>query len=91
MARMDKAIAGSTPQLDILRKTAKACLVLFPLLGITWLFGVLTMSEVGVAAQYIFTILNSTQGFLIFLLNCVRNSEVIIEFRLNDKSCTIST
>ncbi|XP_020917011.1 corticotropin-releasing factor receptor 2 [Exaiptasia diaphana] len=76
MSRMDKAMVGLTPQLEILKKTAKACIVLFPLLGVTWLFGVLTMSQVGVAAQYIFTIMNSIQGFLIFLFNCVRNSEI---------------
>ncbi|XP_031556556.1 adhesion G-protein coupled receptor D1-like isoform X1 [Actinia tenebrosa] len=76
MSKMHDTIGGSTSQLSIVRKTAKACIVLFPLLGITWLFGILTMSEVGVTALYIFTILNSTQGFLIFILSCVRNSEI---------------
>ena len=37
----------------------KACAVLIPLLGVTWLFGLL--SPLHKAFVYIFTILNSTQ------------------------------
>ncbi|XP_066023887.1 adhesion G-protein coupled receptor D1-like isoform X2 [Pocillopora verrucosa] len=57
-----------------IRLGVKACIVMIPLLGISWLFGLLAPSHKAFA--YIFTILNSTQGFLIFLLHCVRNSEV---------------
>lgn len=39
----------------------KACVVLSPLLGVTWLFGVLSIEQAGLAFQYIFTILNSLQ------------------------------
>ena len=39
----------------------KACIVLFPLLGITWLFGLLSIAQAGVVPQYIFTVLNSVQ------------------------------
>ncbi|CAH3165293.1 unnamed protein product, partial [Pocillopora meandrina] len=52
----------------------RTCVILLPLLGFTWLFGLL--SPVHRAFTYIFIILNSTQGFLIFLLHCVRNSQV---------------
>nr|XP_058964841.1 adhesion G-protein coupled receptor D1-like [Pocillopora verrucosa] len=57
-----------------IRLGVKACIVMIPLLGISWLFGLL--APLHKAFAYIFTILNSTQGFLIFLLHCVRNSEV---------------
>ncbi|KXJ06415.1 Adhesion G-protein coupled receptor D1, partial [Exaiptasia diaphana] len=57
-------------------KTAKACIVLFPLLGVTWLFGVLTMSQVGVAAQYIFTIMNSIQ---VSTAKCHTESNLIVK------------
>ena len=41
------------------RLSVRACLVMSPLLGITWLFGLLT--PLHKAFIYIFTILNSTQ------------------------------
>ena len=44
-----------------LRQAAKACVVLSPLLGMTWVFGILSVTHVGLVFQYIFTILNSLQ------------------------------
>ncbi|XP_044181376.1 adhesion G-protein coupled receptor D1-like [Acropora millepora] len=61
------------------RKGLKACIILAPLLGLTWVFGLLTATDAGLVFQYIFTILNSTQGLLIFLLHVVRNSDVRAE------------
>jgi len=58
----------------------KACVVLFPLLGMTWVFGVLSVTEAGLAFQYIFTILNSLQGFFIFIMHVLRSSEVRAAF-----------
>ena len=43
------------------RQSLKACAVLAPLLGFTWMFGVLTVTDVGLVFQYIFTVLNSLQ------------------------------
>ncbi|XP_078381920.1 uncharacterized protein LOC144664634 isoform X2 [Oculina patagonica] len=57
----------------------KACVVMVPLLGVTWLFGLLT--PLHKAFVYIFTILNSVQGFLIFLLHCVRNTQIKDRFK----------
>ena len=59
-----------TPRLGI-----KACLVIIPLLGVTWLFGLLL--PVHKAFAYIFTILNSTQVSVEWLLSN------IIQSRLN--------
>ena len=53
--------SDKTSELDRMRQGAKACIVLFPLLGMTWVFGVLSVTEAGLAFQYIFTILNSLQ------------------------------
>ena len=50
-----------TSQLEKVTASFKACVVLSPLLGVTWLFGVLSITEAGLAFQYIFTILNSLQ------------------------------
>ena len=44
-----------------LRQAAKACVVLSPLLGMTWVFGILSVTNASVVFQYIFTILNSLQ------------------------------
>ncbi|CAH3194028.1 unnamed protein product, partial [Porites evermanni] len=57
----------------------RACVVLIPLLGVTWLFG--AFSSTYKAFAYIFVIFNSTQGFSIFLLHCVRNSEIRERFK----------
>ncbi|KAL9951189.1 hypothetical protein ACROYT_G043809 [Oculina patagonica] len=62
-----------------IRLGIKACAVMTPLLGITWLFGLL--SPLHKAFVYIFTVFNSIQGFLIFLLHCVRNSQMRDRFK----------
>ncbi|XP_067046870.1 adhesion G-protein coupled receptor G6-like isoform X1 [Acropora muricata] len=70
---------------ESLRQAAKACVVLSPLLGMTWVFGILSVTNAGLVFQYIFTILNSLQGFFILLLHIVRNADVRAEFRRKKK------
>ncbi|XP_067048242.1 adhesion G protein-coupled receptor E3-like [Acropora muricata] len=67
--------------IENLRQAAKACVVLLPLLGMTWAFGILSVTNAGLIFQYIFTILNSLQGFFIFLLYILRSAEVRAEFK----------
>ncbi|EDO34188.1 predicted protein [Nematostella vectensis] len=60
-----------------IRTSARACMILLPLFGVTWLFGLLSLGNVGgVAGRYVFTILNSLQGFMIFVFHCVRSTEL---------------
>lgn len=67
--------------LKAFKKSLKACVILSPLLGLTWVFGLLVVSkDAGLVFQYIFTILNSTQGMVIFLLHVLRNSDVRASF-----------
>ena len=47
--------------LDRIRQGAKAYVVLFPLLGMNWVFGILSVTDAGLIFQYIFTIINSLQ------------------------------
>ncbi|XP_068736023.1 adhesion G-protein coupled receptor D1-like [Montipora capricornis] len=61
------------------KKGFKACIILSPLLGLTWVFGLLAATNAGLVFQYIFTILNSAQGLFIFVLHVVRNSDVRAE------------
>lgn len=44
-----------------LSKSLKSFVILTPLLGLTWVFGLLAVTDAGLVFQYIFTILNSTQ------------------------------
>ena len=55
---------------------AKTCCVLLPVLGITWLIGLVTFNKDIIEMQYIFAIVNSLQGFFIFLFYVVISQEV---------------
>ncbi|GCC32012.1 hypothetical protein chiPu_0010472 [Chiloscyllium punctatum] len=59
---------------DQIRAAVKAVLVLLPILGLTWLSGVLV--PLSVVMAYIFVILNSLQGLFIFLIYGVYNTEL---------------
>ena len=63
-----KMKSNKTSEVAKLKQGAKACVVLLPLLGMTWVFGVLSVTEAGLAFQYIFTILNSLQVLLLCYL-----------------------
>lgn len=54
--------------------TAKPIIVLLPVLGLTWLCGVLV--HISVIWAYVFIFLNAFQGLYIFLIYAVYNSEV---------------
>ncbi|NXQ63136.1 AGRD2 protein, partial [Anthoscopus minutus] len=54
--------------------TAKPVLVLLPVLGLTWVCGVLV--HLSIVWAYVFTVLNSLQGLYIFLVYAIYNSEV---------------
>ncbi|KAI4894763.1 hypothetical protein NFI96_013537 [Prochilodus magdalenae] len=59
---------------DQIRAAVKAVLVLLPILGLTWLCGVLVPFSIIMA--YIFILLNSLQGLFIFLIYGVYNTEI---------------
>ena len=46
------------------------------LFGLTWIFGALTVLNANQAFQIAFTLVNSFQGFFIFIFFCVLNNEV---------------
>ncbi|KAF6080387.1 adhesion G protein-coupled receptor D1 [Phyllostomus discolor] len=71
--------------------TAKAVAVLLPILGTSWVFGVLAVNHQTVAFQYIFAVLNSLQGFFIFLFHCLLNSEVRAALKHKTKVWSLSS
>ncbi|XP_022807526.1 adhesion G-protein coupled receptor D1-like [Stylophora pistillata] len=83
LVRVIKEMTSMQPtgdkQSQQIRIGIRACVVMIPLLGVTWLFGLL--SPLHIAFSYIFNILNSTQGFLIFVLHCLRNSQIRERFK----------
>ena len=60
------------------RTSLRALFVLLPIFGLTWLIGIFGFSSDAVAAMYIFVIMNSSQGLLMFIFHCALNQEVRI-------------
>ncbi|CAL1541098.1 unnamed protein product [Lymnaea stagnalis] len=50
--------------------------VLFPLMGLTWIFGVLSVNHDTVVFQYLFAIFNSLQGLFIFIFHCLLHYQI---------------
>ncbi|XP_077983268.1 adhesion G protein-coupled receptor L3-like [Glandiceps talaboti] len=70
-----KSIAKK-PKIEQAKRSTRAALILLPLLGITWLFGCLAFNQATIVFQYVFAILNSLQGFFIFIFHCLANEDV---------------
>lgn len=58
------------------RAAVKAAIFLLHLLGLTWIFGLLSVNRHTIVFEYIFSFSNSLQGFFVFLFHCVLNTEV---------------
>ncbi|XP_052714639.1 adhesion G protein-coupled receptor B1-like [Crassostrea angulata] len=73
---VSKAMAKSS-----LQKKASSALrslgTLLPVLGVTWLFGILAVNEKADVFQYIFVFANSLQGFFIFISHVLLNQKVM--------------
>eukprot|EP00112_Aurelia_sp_Birch-Aquarium-sp1_P019294 Seg4743.1 transcript_id=Seg4743.1/GoldUCD/mRNA.D3Y31 product="Adhesion G protein-coupled receptor L2" protein_id=Seg4743.1/GoldUCD/D3Y31 len=60
--------------------SARLTIILMPILGLTWLFGVFSMNEETIVFEYLFTIFNSLQGVFIFICYIAMNGEVKTEY-----------
>lgn len=49
------------------------------LLGATWSVGIMSVTYPSVFITYVFTVLNSMQGFFIFIFNCIMNKKIRTE------------
>jgi G protein-coupled receptor 133 len=54
----------------------KATAVLLPILGLTWGIGVFAIDTLSLTLAYAFTILNSLQGFFVFVFHCLLNKKI---------------
>ncbi|MFT7796880.1 adhesion G-protein coupled receptor D1 isoform X7, partial [Arapaima gigas] len=76
---------------NAVKLTAKAVAVLLPILGISWIFGVLAINRHSLPFQYLFAVFNSLQGFFIFLFHCLLNSEVRAAFKHKTKVWSLTS
>ncbi|XP_066280373.1 adhesion G protein-coupled receptor E2-like [Branchiostoma lanceolatum] len=60
-------------------------------LGLTWVLGVLYVSQETVFFAYVFTIFNSLQGLFVFVFHCLLNEKVRDEFKRQLARCTCRT
>ena len=58
------------------KATARASIIIMPILGFTWIFAILEFIFDELAFKYLFAIFNSLQGLFIFIFHCVMNQQV---------------
>ena len=63
-------------QIEKVKTGIRRSVAILPLLGITWLFGLLSFSSATVTFKYIFSITNSLQGLMIFVFHCLLDDKV---------------
>ncbi|XP_070552443.1 adhesion G protein-coupled receptor L4-like [Ptychodera flava] len=68
-------------QLSPFKAGLKATLVLFPLLGTSWVFGFLSINTNTLLFTYMFVILNSSQGLFFCVAHCILNPDVKNAFK----------
>ena len=79
MRKIMKPVKGKVEektQITKLRAGVRVSMAILPLVGITWVFGILSFSSYTIAFKYIFAIFNSLQGLMIFIFHCALNGKV---------------
>uniref|UniRef100_A0AAV2MJX8 Uncharacterized protein n=1 Tax=Knipowitschia caucasica TaxID=637954 RepID=A0AAV2MJX8_KNICA len=77
--RINKASANTGNLVKDLRAVAS----LTVLLGLTWSIGFFSFGPAGVAMMYLFTILNTLQGFFVFLFHCLMKDNVRKQWKIH--------
>ena len=78
-SKLDTIHTNIQKQLAQAATFAKGCAVLVCLLGISWILGVFYVSHGTKFFAYLFTSVNSLQGFFIFIFHCILNEKVRYE------------
>ncbi|RDD36125.1 Adhesion G-protein coupled receptor D1, partial [Trichoplax sp. H2] len=84
-----RAVANKS-NLEKAKASLRASLALLPLLGITWLFGFLAISNGTLVFSYLFVILNSLQGTFVFYFHCLKYKDVKNYYRRFLTKCRIT-
>ncbi|XP_059155145.1 adhesion G protein-coupled receptor L3-like isoform X2 [Physella acuta] len=58
------------------KSVVRSICILSPILGLSWVFGVLSMTDPHVIFQYLFAVTNALQGFFIFIFQCLLQHQV---------------
>ncbi|KAK7107197.1 hypothetical protein V1264_015154 [Littorina saxatilis] len=58
------------------KSVVKAICVMTPILGLSWIFGVMSVNDDTVVFQILFVVFNSLQGLMIFILHCLMSKQV---------------
>ncbi|XP_065902446.1 adhesion G protein-coupled receptor L3-like [Dysidea avara] len=69
--------ADKIAKLRIVKSLLKAAVIFVPLLGSTWVFGILAINEDTVVFAWLFTVLNSLQGLFILLFDVVKTEKFL--------------
>ncbi|XP_036000443.1 adhesion G-protein coupled receptor D1 isoform X1 [Fundulus heteroclitus] len=95
VTRIISRISGENYKVHVdanaVKLTVKAVAVLLPILGISWIFGVLAFNTHTTVFLYIFAVCNSLQGFFVFLFHCLLNSEVRAAFKHKTKVWSLTS
>ncbi|XP_065903380.1 adhesion G protein-coupled receptor L3-like isoform X2 [Dysidea avara] len=63
---------------NTIKSLVRAAIIVVPLLGITWVVGILAVNKNTVVFAWIFTMLNSLQGMLILILYVLKNEKFLL-------------
>lgn len=77
----------------LFKRWLRVTFILFPVLGITWIFGFLFVGKHFEVAGYLFAFFNSLQGFCIFICHCLMDKKArnLVLSSLKKKSSSVST
>ncbi|GFS59984.1 adhesion G protein-coupled receptor L1 [Trichonephila inaurata madagascariensis] len=77
----------------LFKRWLRVTFILFPVLGITWIFGFLFVGKHFEVAGYLFAFFNSFQGFCIFICHCLMDKKArnLVLSSLKKKSSSVAT
>ncbi|XP_065916119.1 uncharacterized protein [Dysidea avara] len=74
--KSQKMRADTAKRIAVVKSLLKATVVLLPLLGLTWVFGLLAVNKNTSVFAWLFTVLNSLQGLFLLSFHVIRNDKV---------------
>ena len=63
-------------------KMTRIALTCTCIMGISWVIGIFALGDASTAVQWVYTVLNSLQGFFIFVFHTARNKDIKKEIEI---------